>query len=317
MTRQTINGIDGVPAPAAHAPEDLSILIETFERHLKAENKAERTRQIYTQAAQRLRTYLADNGMPLVVSNIRREHVEAFLASLADSDLSDSFRNQIYRSLQAFWKYLVTEEEVRDSPLRNLKPPRITDNLPPVISTEEMTRLLRKCDGKTFDDRRDNAILRLFYDAGLRRAELTGLRLDDLDQDSRSAHVTGKGKNERDARYGHQTARSIDRYLRARAKHPASASPALWLGQRGPLTFHGIEQIVQRRAAQAGLDHIHPHLFRHSFAHAYLSSGGQEGDLMKLAGWRSRMMVDRYARSTAADRARRNFDPHSPGDKLR
>ncbi|MFC9995857.1 tyrosine-type recombinase/integrase [Nocardia sp. NPDC127526] len=82
------------------------------------------------------------------------------------------------------------------------------------------------------------------------------------------------------------------------------------------MTDNGIRQMLERRAIAAGIDHIHPHQFRHWFAHNWLASGGQEQDLMMLAGWRSRQMPDRYGKSVAADRAKAAHRRARLGDKL-
>ena len=76
-------------------------------------------------------------------------------------------------------------------------------------------------------------------------------------------------------------------------QHRDADRPEFWLGHAGPMTASGIAAVVRRRAKQAGLEGIHPHIFRHTFAHQWLAQGGNEGDLMRLAGWRSRTMLGR------------------------
>jgi integrase len=97
-------------------------------------------------------------------------------------------------------------------------------------------------------------------------------------------------------------ARSFERHLRAarvRARHKHACLDALWLGQRGALTIYGIRELVDRRGNQAGMPDLHPHQFRHTFAHEWLRMGGNEADMMRIAGWRTREMLQRYGASAA------------------
>jgi site-specific recombinase XerC len=101
-----------------------------------------------------------------------------------------------------------------------------------------------------------------------------------VDLDDMTLTVVGKGSRVRVLPIGAKSVKAIDRYLRVRR----SNLPELWLGGKGPMTASGIAQMIRRRGRTAGLRHIHPHQFRHTFAHRWLPAEGQEGDLQEIAG---------------------------------
>jgi site-specific recombinase XerD len=297
--------------------EDLGLedLLPSWARSLKARNRSPRTVQSYLESASQLIAYLRRTGMPTTASKLTREHVEAFLADLQGQVKPGTVAVR-YRSLQQLFRWLADEGEVAHDPMARMRPPHVPDQPVPVIPPDVVRRLLATCAGPKFEDRRDGAILTLLLDCGIRRAELAGMAMASVDFEHSAVVVTGKGSRQRLVAVGATAMAALDRYLRARRRHPRADIQAMWLGPKGALTDSGVAQMLERRAAQAGVPKVHAHQFRHTFAHEWIASGGTEGDLMQLGGWKSRQMLDRYGRSAAAERARSAHRKLSPADRL-
>lgn len=307
----------------------LTALRRSWMTSLQARNLSEGTVRVYLASLDDFARYVTEHGMPSSAGSIRREHVEAWMA---DKQLSvrPATASIAYRALQQFWRWAVEEGEAEHSPMARMKPPTIPESPPPTIDDRTIKKLLAACEGKDYRSLRDMAMLRLLLDTGMRRSELAGLNVEDLDFDNDVAVVLGKGRRPRACPFGRKTKLALDRYLRrGRPTHrdadvivrarPLGPGHPLWLGAGGAggaITPDGVYQVLRDIALRAGVDPINPHRFRHQAAHVQMLDGMQEGDLMRLMGWKSPQMPKRYGASAADARAREAYRRlGSPGDR--
>jgi site-specific recombinase XerD len=281
---------------------DLAALLPSWELGLRAERKSPQTIKSYGDGVRGFIRWCDANGHSPALD---RDLVKGFVAGLLEDGAEPATARARQLGVRRFSAWLAEEGEIDDDPLLGLKAPKLDAKVTESLTDDELRRLIKACGGKEFRDRRDEAIVRLMTETGMRAGEVLGLTVADVDLERGLVTVRrGKGGKGRVAPIGPHTARAVDRYLRARRTHRLADTSALWLGDRGKeIAYHGLRDTMRYRAELAGIKDFHLHLMRHTAATRWLRAGGSEGGLMAVAGWSTRDMIDRYTGASASERA--------------
>lgn len=297
-------------------------LLGSWMLSLRAANKSPRTVENYAEGVTRLAQWLRSEGLPDDVSALTSEQVQRWLVALQSSPgrrgrlTSESTVRGRYVAVKLFLSWCQREGELAAHPMVHMEQPKVSEKVIPILTGDQLEALLRDCSGPEFIDVRDRALVMLFGDTTLRRAEVVAMRLSDLDLMERTVRVIRKGGAEKVVPFGASTAAALDRYVRARRRQRYGDRDWLWLSStnKGRLTTSGLAQAFTKRGERLGF-HLHPHMFRHTFADAWLSNGGSETDLMELGNWKSRQMIGRYSAARRTERAREAYRAMSPMDR--
>jgi site-specific recombinase XerD len=277
--------------------------LSSWKIDLHAANKRPRTIEAYMLAGSQLLDFLKNRHHSLLVAEISRGDIRAFIGEQLAAK-SPATAKQRFGSLRVLFGWLLGEGEILSNPMESLSAPSVVDKPVPIVTKRHLELLLEACDS-SFVGRRDQAVVMVLWDCGLRASELVGLRVEDVSLDLEIAWIEGKGGRLRKAPFTVQTTRALDRYLRVRSRHVLAHLPNLWLGKQGGLTRNGVGQMLARRSEQAAIGHVHPHMFRHSLVDRALTAGMEEGSVMALMGWSrgSRSLLDRYGAVRQTERA--------------
>jgi len=213
---------------------------------------------------------------------------------------------------KAFFNWCYQEELIEKNPVTRLKSPTMVQRIKPTLTPGELQIMLDSCDLRTDMGFRDHAILSLLADSGIRLAEISGLRLDDIH--TGYIKVFGKGRKEREVGLHPSVGKVLWKYVQ-KHRHPLSLNEtALFIGYRGePLRGEGVYEVVDRIKKRCGFEgkDISPHVFRHTFSKQYMERGGDLLNLSRELGHSDIQITRLYLQDFGSAEARKDHDSRS------
>jgi integrase/recombinase XerD len=220
-------------------PSELAALVPSWEIHLRAERKTDGTIKTYLDG---VRPYLrwCDEGS---VDPLDRLALQAWTTGLLDAGRAPSTAKTRMMGVRHFTRWLADEGEIPDDPFVRMRPPTVDQPIVPVLTDDQLRALVKACAPPTVEERvglpslrhrRDEALVRLMFETGMRAGEVVALEVDDVDLQHGVATVRrGKGGKGRVDPFGPDASLALDRYLRARRGHRLAGTSELWPGDRG------------------------------------------------------------------------------------
>jgi integrase/recombinase XerD len=285
----------------------------------------ERGRAVSTVAAYRrdlraYQAYLADRGVASL-SAVGPGDVGAYVAALRASGLAAATVARRVVAVRSLHSFMVIEGLAPDDPSVHVEQPRVPAGLPKALDEDEVTALVESPSGDNPADRRDRALLEVLYGTGARISEATGMSLGDVDFETGTIRLLGKGSRERVVPLGGAAARALGEWLGPGGRDAMMpeqwahrhAEQAVFINRRGGrLSRQGAWNIVRNRARQAGITaHLSPHVLRHSCATHMLNHGADVRAVQELLGHASIGTTQVYTRVSAAH-LRRAFEQAHP-----
>ena len=211
--------------------------------------------------------------------------VRAFAAAQHGAGLSPRSIQRRLSAARTFYEFLIREGHCARNPAQDVRAPKTKKRLPDTLDADQMGRLLAFRVDDTLSAR-DKAIMELFYSSGLRLAELVGLNVAEIDLADRTVRVLGKGNKTRIVPMGRQAIGALRQWLKERGGLAKPGMDALFVGRSGRrLSVRAVQLRVGAWGRRMGLGvHVHPHMFRHSFATHLLESSGNLRGVQELLG---------------------------------
>jgi integrase/recombinase XerC len=264
--------------------------IPRFITHLSAERRlSSHTDENYRRDLTLFKRYCEKAGIE-DWQTLDGQHIRSFAAAEFRRGQSPRTIQRRLSALRSFFNFLLRESALKFNPAQEIQAPKAKKRLPQTIDVDQMTRLLSFRTDEQLSVR-DKAMMELFYSSGLRLSELTGLDLTDIDLADRTVRVLGKGNKTRIVPVGRYAVAAVSAWLRERGgvdalNKEAQGEQALFVTQQGRrIGPRAVQLRIARWAKQQGIGvHVHPHMFRHSFATHLLESSQDLRGVQELLG---------------------------------
>ncbi len=294
--------------------EAMAAAVESFYQRCRARNLTPGTIRFYAYRFLAFRRFLDEKGHDPDPADVTPQQIREFL-SWEQQRSSAVTAKHSYRTLTAFFSFLVKDGQLADSPMDNVESIRQKTPIIPTFSIEQIQALLATCDNQ-FVGVRDRALILTLLDTGLRVSELCSLATNDVDWGEQTLYVMGKGGKGRKVPFGQTTRQAFLSYLSRRGD--IIGTNALFVGVLGePYKTGGVHEMLKIRGERAKIHDVKctPHNFRRYFAVNFIRNGADSFTLQKILGHSDLTMTRRYCELAETD-VQNKHRQFSPGDSL-
>ncbi len=278
-------------------------MINQFLNYLRYErNASPQTVQTYDESLREFESYISLRDNRLLIELADADLIRDWMESLMDKGNTASTINKKLSALRSFYRFALKRKLVEKDPAHCITGPKKSKPLPQFLREGEMDNLLDglEWDENNYKDVRARTLLLLFYEAGLRRAELIGLDDGDVDFTANQLKVTGKRNKQRIIPFGKELAEALSLYRAARDEQGEKISDAFFLNDKGDrMTAQQVYNLVRKYLSEVtSLKKRSPHVLRHTFATAMLNHGSDLESIKNLLGHESVSTTEIYAHTT-------------------
>jgi len=239
----------------------------------------------------------ADNG-DIDFAQLDETPIRTYISSLYGKNKKVSISRKL-ASVRTFFEFLIRDGKLKSNPAKLVPTPRGEKRLPTFLTVDEVVKLVETPGSDNVYESRDRAILELLYSCGLRVSELVGINLNELDLNSMSVKVLGKGNKERMVPLGSKASTAIKTYLPQRLDLKPKDDYLFVNSRGGRLSTRSIDRIIKKYAAISGIPkNISPHVLRHTFATHLLGGGADLRAIQEMLGHKSLSTTQRYTHTS-------------------